>query len=321
MEISRRQFLQVAAVSSLSRLSSGADVKLPRRALGRTGEQVSLLAFGAGSRFMMYEEEDEALAALNEAIDLGITYIDTAHSYGGGRSEERIGKLMGSRRKDIFLATKLIQRKNDDALRALELSMKRLQVDRLDLVHVHALSGEDDLKVIEGPGGVLEALYRTRDEGMTRFIGITCHATPAALKVALERHDFDCVQMALNAARARMDNVPGGMKAVAMSSGGFEEVALPVAERRGMGVIAMKIFGQEQLLGSVTVEELISYSLSLPVSAVSLGMPKREHIRQNVSIAHNFEPISQLQQDRIASQISKERTAALAEFLACHSDV
>ena len=86
------------------------------------------------------------------------------------------------------------------ARRILEGSLKRLETDQIDLIHVHALMGADDLAKIEAKDGVLNALYKMRDEKLTRFVGITCHDDPAVLKTALERHDFDCVQMALNAA-------------------------------------------------------------------------------------------------------------------------
>ena len=150
---------------------------------------------------------------------------------------------MPERRKQITLATKLSARTADDARRQIELSLKRLRTDRLDVLHIHALSGPEDLAAIEKPDGVLKALYEARDQKVARAIGITCHAAPAALKTALERHDFDCTQMALNAAMARMAEGKGGMKATPMAEGGFEELALPVAVRKGMGVIAMKVFG------------------------------------------------------------------------------
>ena len=207
---------------------------------------------------------------LTRAIDLGITYIDTAHSYGNGKSEERIGKLMARAPGQVTLATKLSARKADDARRQIELSLKRLRTDRLDVLHIHALPGRDDLAAIEAPGGVLEALYEAREQKVARAIGITCHADPAALATALERHDFDCTQMALNAAMARMAERPGGMKATPMPRGSFEELALPVAVRKGMGVIAMKVFGQDQIIDAAPIEKLLTYALSLPVSLASL---------------------------------------------------
>ena len=111
MNVSRRQFLEAtmlggaATLGGLASSSFGAPSKMPTRIFGRTGEKVSILAFGAGSRFMMYESEDKALEVLNHAIDLGITYVDTAHSYGDGKSEERVGKVLRNRRKDVVLAT------------------------------------------------------------------------------------------------------------------------------------------------------------------------------------------------------------------------
>src|SRR3954463_11492463 len=294
MGISRRQFLEATAVGAVvaPALGASAAAKLPTRPPGKTGVEVPILAFGSGSRFLMYEDEDQALRALSRAIDLGITYIDTAHSYGNGKSEERVGKVMDTRRKEITLATKLSARKADDARRQIELSLKRLRTDRLEVLHIHALKDREDLAAIEAPDGVLKALYEAREQKVARAIGITCHADPAALEAALRRHDFDCTQMALNAALARMADVPGGMKATRMSEGGFEELALPVAVRKRMGVIAMKVFGQDQLVGAAPVDKLLTYSLSLPVSLASLGMPRPEYIERNVTVARELRPMS-----------------------------
>ena len=106
-DLSRRKFLEriglgTAAGASLSLLKDVAAARpaavgpLPSRTLGRTGAKVSILAFGCGSRFLMYHDEDKALAALNRAIDLGITYLDTAYAYGDGESESRVGQAMAT---------------------------------------------------------------------------------------------------------------------------------------------------------------------------------------------------------------------------------
>src|SRR5262245_16277246 len=115
MDLSRRQFLGAAAAGAVVAPAVGAAEAptLPTRPFGRTGLEVSVLGFGSGSRFLMYHDEDKALEALSRAIDLGVTYIDTAHAYGDGKSEERIGRLMPERRKDVVLATKLPARKAD----------------------------------------------------------------------------------------------------------------------------------------------------------------------------------------------------------------
>ncbi|MBI1983237.1 MAG: aldo/keto reductase, partial [Acidobacteria bacterium] len=97
-------------LEAVGKAAPGDKQPLPHRVLGRTSASVSILAFGCGSRFLMYEEEEKALAALHHAIDLGITYLDTAYAYGDGKSETRVGKVMAARRKDVFLATKIPDR-------------------------------------------------------------------------------------------------------------------------------------------------------------------------------------------------------------------
>jgi uncharacterized protein len=323
MELTRRRFLEAAAAGAAVAPALGAVAapKIPTRPFGRTGLEVSILGFGSGSRFLMYADEDKALEALTRALDLGITYIDTAHAYGDGKSEERIGRLMATRRNGVILATKLPGRKADDAKRQLELSLKRLQTDHLDVLHIHALADHKDLAAIEAPDGALKALYQARDQKIARAIGITCHADPAALKSALERHDFDCTQMALNAAMARMSDAPGGMKATPMAAGGFEEQALPVAVRKRMGIIAMKVFGQDHLVGAAPIESLLTYSLSLPVSLASVGMPKPEHIARNIELARAFRPMPDADRQRLKATIAEERKVALTQFLGRHEDV
>jgi uncharacterized protein len=321
--MNRRQFLETMAIglAATPTLASLPNHPLPKRMLGRTGLKVPILGFGSGSRFLMYEHDDEAIAAVNRAIDQGITYIDTAHSYGDGRSEERIGQVMATRRKEVILATKLAARTADAARRQLELSLKRLRTDHLDVLHVHELKSLKDLAAIEARGGVLEVLHEARAQKITRAIGITCHADPAALRVALERNDFDCTQMALNAGLVNMAAAPGGMKAVPSGQSSFEELALPVAKRKHMGVIAMKVFGQEQLLGAAPARALLTYALSLPVSLASLGMPRLDHIDQNAAWARAFRPMSASQRHKLANSIETARKLAMIEFLDSHYDV
>jgi uncharacterized protein len=321
--MNRRQFLEAVAVGLVAApvLGSLPPGKLPTRTLGRTGIKVPILGFGSGSRFLRYKDEDKALEALNRAIDLGITYIDTAHDYGKGLSEERIGRVMVTRRKEVTLATKIPARTADEARRQIELSLKRLRTDHLDVLHIHQLKSAQDLAAIEAPGGVLEALIEARDHKTTCAIGITCHADPAALKLALERHDFDCTQMALNAGLARMADSPGGMKATLMGAASFERLALPVATRKHMGVIAMKVFGQEQLLTSASVEKLLAYALSLPVSLASVGMPQLGHIDSNVALARAFTPMSTRQRRQLEESIESSRKLAMLQFFSAHEDV
>lgn len=318
--MNRRHFLGAVAAGLIASpiLAAGKSKSLPMRTLGRTGIKVPILGFGSGSRFLMYQDDDQAIAALNHAIDLGITYIDTAHSYGDGKSEERVGRVMATRRKEVVLATKIAARTADGARRQIELSLKRLRTDHLEVMHIHALKNLKDLEAIEARGGVLEALYEARDQKITRAIGITCHADPVALQTALERHDFDCTQMALNAGLASMTD---GMKVTPAGAACFERLALPVATRKKMGVIAMKIFGQEQLVGAATAEQLLAYALSLPVSLASVGMPQLRLIERNAGLVRALAPMSRRERNRLVDSIEVGRKHAMHHFLRDHEDV
>lgn len=317
-DLSRRKFLErigtgTAAGVGYSILGDWAEARaanpnaLPTRTLGRTGANVSILAFGCGSRFLMYEDETEALAILNHAIDQGITYLDTAYSYGDGKSETRVGKVMAQRRKDVWLATKIPDRTRDEFMRRLESSLKRLQTDHVDLLHIHSLGRADDLAKIEGPNGALKGLLEARDQKMTRAIGMTSHTSGEVLAQAIERHDLDCVQMALNASQ----------------NGKFEQLALPAAHAKNLGVIAMKVTGQEYLLGTAEgksdIASLLRYSLSLPVTAAVVGMPRKEMLDQNIIAARHFTTFPESDMDRLRKSLQPSREG-LEKNLSGHHD-
>lgn len=310
MSVSRRDFLYASALSALA--PAFAADGMPTRLLGSTGARVSLLAFGGGSRFLAYKDEDKAIAAVHKAMDLGITYFDSAFGYGNGQSETWMGKaLTGGRREKIFLVTKLTARTYDGAMREAEGALKRFQTGQIDLIHIHSLAGADDLAKIEAPDGVLKAIYKLRDQKVTRFIGVTCHTNPEVMKTALERHDFNSCQMALNVARQGM---------VANMPQSFETIALPVVLKKKMGVTAMKIFGQEKLLGTTSIDNLVRYSMSLPVAATVIGMPQLEHIEKNVAIAKSFSPMPADQMKRLSDEIAGKNKVALDRYFANHVD-
>jgi predicted aldo/keto reductase-like oxidoreductase len=330
MSISRRGFIGTSA--ALGGLASAASVSaettkkpvLPTRILGRTGAKVSILGFGCGSRFLAYHEDDKAIEALNHALDLGVTYVDTAYAYGNGRSETRVGKVMSTRRKEVFLATKMQERDGEKVKAIIEGSLKRLQTDQLDLIHIHELKGEDDLARIEEKGNILDVLLNLRDQKVTRFIGVTCHKAPAVLKTALERHDFDCTQFALNAALVGMKVGQGSrLGSMVMDPDvktSFETLALPVAKGKNMGIIGMKVFAADGLVGQAKPEELLYYSLSLPVSLVSVGMPTLEHIQATTTLARDFQPLSADHMRELSGRLSSANKAALDLYLQHHRD-
>ncbi len=326
MSISRRRFLETTALGSLAvTTAAGAESDMspkgmPTRILGRTGARVSILAMGGGSRFLSYGTEDKALQAMNHAIDLGISYIDTAYAYGNGLSETRVGKIMATRRSEVFLATKIPDRTADGAMRIVEGSLKRLQTDHLDLVHIHMLTTPEDLAAIESKDGVLKTFYKLRDQKVARAIGITCHTDPAVLKQALEHNDFDCTQMALNAALVGMMSGSGGMVINPEMKPSFETIALPLAVKKKMGVIAMKVFAADGLAGQVPSEKLIRYSLSLPVSLCVVGMPKMEMIDENVRLAKEFRPLGKAEMESLSNALSTKNKASLDRYFANHVD-
>jgi len=268
---------------------------------------VSILAFGCGSRFLMYQDEEKALAALNHAIDLGITYLDTAYAYGDGKSEARVGKVMAKRRKEVWLATKIPDRSRDAFLRRLEDSLKRLQVDQVDLVHIHSLGQSGDLAKIEGTDGAMKGLLAAREQKLTRFIGMTSHTNGEVMARAIEHNDLDCVQMALNAS----------------GNGRFEELALPAANKKNLGVIAMKVTGQEFLLGTENgksdIDSLMRYSMSLPVTTAVVGMPQLAMLEHNIEIARNFKPFLPGDMERIRQEVAPSR-GGLEKNLVGHHD-
>ena len=305
MSISRRTFLGTTAAT----LAPAQDqtTAMPSRILGRTGARVSILAYGCGASFAEYGAFEQALATLARALDLGISYIDTAAAYGDGQSEKIAGALMKTRRKEVWLATKIRPRGYDEIMRLLDASLARLQTDHVDLLHIHDLQGTDDLAAIEAPHGALKAFYRIRDEKKARFIGITSHKDAAALKTALERHDFDCTQMSLNPALRGAEGEDS-----------FESLALPVAVRKNMGVIAMKVLAQSRY--KAPVAQLMRYALSLPVSCAAVGMPAPKVLEEDVGIAKAFRPMPDSEMKRLADSLSAAHKAGLDRFFRRHVD-
>lgn len=326
---SRRDFLGrtagigVAAAGAAAR-AARASTAMPTRVLGKTGARVSIIAFGCGSRLLAYGNTDAAVAALNVALDSGISYLDTAYGYGEGRSETWVGEVAKTRRKEFFLATKIEPRDGDTARRILEGSLKRLQTNQIDLIHVHALHGMDDLAKVEAKDGVLNALYKLRDEKVTRFVGMTSHYDPTVLRTAIERHDLDCVQMALNAALQGMTTGSHRMVLNPAMQASFQRIALPAARRKNLGILAMKVMGQEELLGTgpgkSDAARLLQYTLSLPVDVAVVGMPTHEMIHQNAAWARTFTPMPHHEMNRFSHRIADANKLALDEKFRNHVD-
>ncbi len=263
---------------------------LPHRPLGKTGVEVPIIGYGTAPlgkiKLMDAPLIKKSEALLNHAIDQGITYLDTSPDYG---SQPKLGGVMKSRRDEVFLATKINKRRRDDVLAEIQQNLKELQTDHVDLIQVHAVNAMADLEAALAPDGALAALEEARRQGMTRFIGITGHARPSVLAQALQRYDFDTVLVALGV----IDRLVTGP----------EDVLLPVAQSKSVGVIAMKVYGH----GEIKQRELaLRYSLGLPgVSLAILGMESEAQIDENVRLAQSIAPLSEAEREPLIAEAKK----------------
>lgn len=323
---SRREFLKTtttAVVLGATEKVFGAGASLPKRRLGKTGEMVSCIGFGSGTRFCSIENEDAAQALLERAFASGINYFDTAGAYTRRPverlSEKRLGEFSKTRRKEIFLATKVDPRDRDGALRSVETSLKFLQTDHVDLIQIHSLSNLEDLERIGSPNGVLAAIQELKKQKVARFIGITGHNDGAAMAEALRRHDFDTVLMALNAAQSANPIAQRKMAPIPA----FEQSALPVALQKNMGILSMKVMGQGMLVGTgagrASPGELLQFNLSQPVASVIIGCEQLAPLEQNVQAALSFTPISETGKQKLQENLAPSRSA-WENFLRTHED-
>jgi aryl-alcohol dehydrogenase-like predicted oxidoreductase len=292
-EESRRKFLQkLIAGTSVVGLApymmalegckkDDITLKTPHRAFGKTGEYLSIYSLGGQATLEQSGMQDEATAIVNKAIDLGINYIDTSALYGArepGTSERYIGEVMKTRRDEVFLATKTLSRNYDGAMSDLEKSLKNLQTDKIDLWQIHSVRENENLDMIFSENGCLKAFEEARDQGMVRFLGITGHESPVPLKNLIDRYPFDTVLMALNAADRHYKS--------------FIEDLLPAAIEKKLGIIGMKIPARGRINGIISMKEAMSYTLSLPVSTIIVGIRDIAQLEENIRIANEFVQLS-----------------------------
>ena len=257
---------------------------VPKRPFGRTREMISCIGLG-GATFAEATSEDESIRMVHEAIDHGINFMDNAWEYNGGRSEELMGKaLAGGWREKTFLMTKVCThgKGKDFAMDMLEKQLRRLQTDRLDLWQIHAIANPREIESAFAPGGVVEALELAKKQGKVRYVGFTGHTSPD-LHYAMLQHGyhFDAVQMPLSAFDAQ-------------SAASFQHKVLPELQKQGTAALAMKsMCGNARPAhdGVASAEEMIRYTLSLPVATVILGMDSLDFLRQNIHTAQNFQPL------------------------------
>src|SRR6201992_842928 len=257
----------------------------PRRPMGKTGLQVSILGLG-GYHLGTVAGQPEVNNMVAKALDHGINFFDNAWEYHKGESEERLGTALKGKRDQAIIMTKVCThgRKKDVAMQMLEESLTRLQTDHLDVWQVHGVGYYNDPEKCYEADGVLEALSAAKQQGKVRFVGFTGHKNPSIhLAMINGGFAFDTVQMPLNP----FDD----------SYRSFQREVLPVAVERGMAVFGMKSMGGSGEIiskGALTPTEALTYAMSLPgVSTTISGMDSMGVLDQNLEILRNFKPFSE----------------------------
>ena len=280
---------------------TGTPRPIPTRPIGRSGAEISIVGFGAGSRFYTSTPDDESAAELiRTAIDRGITLVETGSNYGGaeGISEKRIGLAMTTHREKAFLETKIDERDYDGAMREMARSMDRMNTDYLDLVLHHFLRSVDEVAEVASPNGAEKAIRAMMDAGVVRSRGVSTH-TPEVAMASLEQLDPEAIQLPINAVR-----VPD-----------FEPEVIPAARDQGVSIIAMKTCGNGFFFPAnatkpdrieeygpppgawdrwdlPTWTDYIHYVLSLPITTATIGIDSYFTLEGILAAAASFEPLS-----------------------------
>jgi predicted aldo/keto reductase-like oxidoreductase len=295
----------IAAKAQASRVSSS-PIKRPEspdmiyRELGTTGERVSAIGMG-GYHLGKQADANESINLIHAGVDRGITFLDNCWDYNEGISEVRMGQaLRNGYREKVFLMTKMDGRTAKEYNRQLEESLGRLQTDVIDLVQFHEVIRMEDPDRVFAPGGAIEAAIAAKQAGKIRYIGFTGHKDPAVHLRMLEtaqKHSFhfDTVQMPINVMDAHFRS--------------FTIEVMPVALKQGIGILAMKTFGDPYILKSNTVQpiEALHYGLTQPVSVVITGIDSTQVLDQAFEAARTFKPLDQTQ---ISSLLARTATAA-----------
>lgn len=303
MEVERRTFLKQATVgamlgcfpASLAGIERAGGAPLERRALGRTGERLSIIGFGG--IVVMDATTAQAAERVAHAIDRGVNYFDVAPSY--GNAEQMLGPALEPYRKGVFLACKTQKRSRAGALEELESSLRHLRTDHVDLYQLHAVTTKEDVAQILGPDGALEAFTAARTNGKTRFLGFSAHSVEAALAL-IDAFAFDTILFPINFAT--------------WHAGNFGPQVLDAAQKKGMGILALKSMARrpwpegatrthtkcwyEPLADPAAAREGLRFTLSHPVTA---AIPPGDEtlFAMALDLAARFEPLTPAEADAI----------------------
>ncbi|MFH0757981.1 MAG: aldo/keto reductase [Bacteroidota bacterium] len=287
--ISRRKFIGdsvkgAAIVSAAGTLTSFSMVpaterkgRMPMRILGKTGLEVSILAFGGGSQFQK-NENGMWEKMLEEAVGSGVNLYDTSPNYSDFKMskdavgpDERFAAILSPVRDKVLISTKVETRNPREVKAELEASLSRLNTDYIDILMVHALDDKDNIDEIEK--GIYKEMQAIKKAGIARFIGFSSMSSAQRSKEMLEKLDVDVALLAFNPTQF----------------GNYAEIALPAAIKQNTGVLGMKVM--RDLAGEVaTPRELYNYALSLEgVSSVIVGHIGNKQLKENIRLAQEFE--------------------------------
>lgn len=265
----------IAAARAGAQPQRAREGDIPTVVFGKTGSRVSVLAQG-GARMDLHPDVKSAAAYVRRMYEIGVTYFDCARSYWGGRAEEAYGIGLEGVRKNVFLTSKTMARTAEQARKDLETSLRMLKTDYLDLWQIHDIRSPEDVEKILAPGGALEFAEAAKKEGKCRFIGFTGHFDPEAHVACMQAYSgWDTVMMPLHAADHAYLS--------------FEKEALPLAQKLGLGVQAIKVFGKAFLLRSLNATECLRYVLSLPGMHVAVcGAGTEGQMEDNIRTARTM---------------------------------
>ncbi|MBL8232603.1 MAG: aldo/keto reductase [Bryobacterales bacterium] len=293
MSTTRRTVVRSLAAAGLA---SAAASAVPRRTLGKTGLEVSILGLG-GARIGTLDDGKQAADVVRRCYDLGVNYFDTAAAGAYGLSQARYGVALKGLRDKVILSTKTRHRSATQAQLDLDQSLANMKTDYLDLYQVHNVINDEDIEFIFGRKGVMEMIEKAKKAGKIRHVGFTGHTDPKILNKAMGLYEFATVLMPLSV-------TDGGNHQKS-----FERETLPLALKRGLGVIAMKTLGAGQILqkNAASVEECLRYTWSLPVATAIVGVDQIAHLESNVALARNSKMMNAAEMERL-----RERVAGMA---------
>ncbi|MFC2014824.1 aldo/keto reductase [Chloroflexota bacterium] len=227
--------------------------------LGKTGMIVSKLGFGGIP--IQRLTEDDAVAVVKRCLDLGITYLDTANGY--STSEERIGKAVAGRREKVIIATKSGARTREGVEEHLQLSLKRLGTDYIDLIQFHNIADTDSYNKVIAPGGALDFYKEAKAKGVVKHIGVTSHSMDMAKEMVKSGH-FETIMFPFNF----------------ITSEAADEL-LPLTREHDVGFIVMKPFAGGMLDNATLAFKYLS---KFPDAVPIPGIEKIEEIEEIVRI-------------------------------------